>query len=161
MVYYYEIDENGNFILSGHDIHEHTVTLNEFQVKFLKKVLKNKMLNNFLERSDYLRDALEAKNGIDLETHYRLIKALVNRSFETDFEIAEPKFYVHVLPGTNEGYLNANEEAPNGFYFDTIKQWGGSQTEFTKEEIEELKKRPELKGINFDECLEEVLEDED
>lgn len=27
--------------------------------------------------------------------------------------------------------------------------------------IEELKKRPKLKGINFDECLEEVLEDED
>lgn len=158
MVYYYEIDENGNFILSGHDIHERVVTLNKSQVKVLKRILNNDLLGNFLERSDCLRNFLK-EGSIDLETHYRLIKALVNRSFETDFEIAEPKFYVHVLPGASEGYLN--EDTPGGFYFDTKKQWGGSQTEFTKEEIEELKKRPELKGINFDKCLEEVLEDEE
>lgn len=159
MVYYYEIDENGNFILSGHDIHEHTVTLDEFQVKVLKRILDNDLLGNFLERSDYLRGLLE-EGSIDLETHYRLIKALVNRSFKTDSEINEPKFYVHVLP-IYEGYLNATGDVPNGFYFDTKNQWGGSQTKFTKEEIEELKKYPELKGINFDKCLEEVQEDED
>lgn len=159
MVYYYEIDENGNFILSGHDIHERTVTLNEFQVKVLKRILDNDLLSDFLERLDCLRNFLK-EGSIDLETHYRLVAALVNWSFETDFEIAEPKFYVHVLPGTRGGYLNANEEVPNGFYFDTKKQWGESQTKFTKEEIEELKKRPELKGINFDKCLEEVAEDD-
>lgn len=160
MVYYYEIDENGNFVLSGHDIHERTVTLNEFEVKILKRILGNDLLGNFLERLDCLRNFLE-EGSIDVETHYRLIKALANRSFETGFEIAEPKFYVHVLPGTREGYLNASEDNPGKFYFDTKNQWGGSQTEFTKEEIEELKQRPELKGINFDECLEEVMEDED
>lgn len=160
MVYYYEIDENGNFILSGHDIHERTVTLNEFEVKILKRILDNDLLSDFLERLDCLRNFLE-EGSIDPETHYRLVAALVDWSFETDFEIAEPKFYVHVLPGTSEGYLNASENAPNGFYFDTKNQWGGSQTKFTKEEIEELKKRPELKGINFDECLEEVLEEDE
>ena len=159
MLYYYEIDENGNFILSGHDIHEHTVTLNESPVKALKRILNNDLLGNFLERLDCLRNFLE-EGSIDVETHYRLIKALVNRSFETDSEIAEPKFYVHVLP-ICEGYLNTSEETPNGFYFDTKNQWGGSKTKFTKEEIEELKKYPELKGINLDECLEEVPEDED
>lgn len=158
MAYYYEIDENGNFILSGHDIHERAVTLNKSQVKVLKRVLDNDLLGNFLERSDCLRNFLK-EGSIDLETHYKLIKALVNWSFETDFEIAEPKFYVHVLPEANEGYLN--EDTPGDFYFDTKKQWGGSQTKFTKEEIGELKKRPELKGINFDECLEEVPEDEE
>ena len=159
MVYYYEIDENGNFVLSGHDIHERVVTLNESQVKVLKRILNNDLLGNFLERSDCLRNFLK-EGSIDLETHYRLIKALVNRSFETDSEINEPKFYVHVLP-ICEGYLNIDQETPNGFYFDTKNQWGGSQTEFTKEEIEELKKRPELKAINFDECLEEVLEEDE
>lgn len=159
MVYYYEIDENGNFILSGHDIHEHTVTLNEFEVKVLKRILNNDLLDNFLERLDCLRSFLE-EGSIDSETHYRLVAALVDWSFETDFEIAEPKYYVHVLP-ICEGYLNATGDVPNGFYFDTKKQWGGSKTKFTKEEIEELKKYPELKGINLDECLEEVPEDED
>ena len=159
MVYYYEIDENGNFILSGHDIHEPAVTLNEFQVKVLKRILDNDLLGNFSERSDCLRNFLE-EGSIDLETHYRLIKALVNRSFKTDSEIEEPKYYIRVLPD-NEGYLNATGDVPNGFYFDTKNQWGGSKTKFTKEEIEELKKYPELKGINFDKCLERVEEDEE
>ena len=159
MVYYYEINENGNFILSGRDVHEHTVTLNEFQVKILKRILDNDLLGNFLERSDCLRNFLE-EGSIDVETHYRLVAALVNRNFETDFEIDEPKYYVHVLP-ICEGYLNASEDAPNGFYFDTKKQWGGSQTKFTKEEIEELKKKPLLKGINFDKCLERAEKDDE
>lgn len=160
MIYYYEIDENGNFVLRGHDIHERTVTLNEFEVKVLKRVLGNNLLGNFLERLDCLRSFLE-EGSIDPETHYRLVAALVDWSFETGFEINEPKYYVHVLPNQTEGYLNVDHEAPNGFYFDTKNQWGGSQTKFTKEEIEELKKMPSLKGINFDECLEEVQEDED
>ena len=160
MVYYYEIDEKGNFVLSGHNIHEPAVTLNKFQVEFLKKILENKTLNIFLKQSDYLRGALEAEDGIDLETHYRLVKALVNRSFKTDSEISEPKFYVHVLP-ICEGYLNIDQATPNGFYFDTKNQWGGSKTEFTKFEIEGMKHDEHFKGINFDECLEEVQEDED
>lgn len=159
MVYYYEIDENGNFVLSGHDVHEHTVALNDFQVKVLKRILDNDLLSNFLERSDCLRNFLE-KGSIDLETHYRVIKALANRSFETGFEIDEPKYYVRVLP-VYEGYLNVDQETPNDFYFSTKNQWGGTQTKFTKEEIKELEKMPSLKGINFDECLEEVQEDED
>ena len=158
MVYYYEIDEHGNFILSGHDIHERTVTLNESQVKVLKRILDNDLLGNFLERLDCLRNFLE-EGSIDLETHYRLIKALVNRSFETDSEINEPKFYVHVLP-ICEGYLNIDKETPNGFYFDTKKQWGGSKTKFTKFEIEGMKYDEHFKGINFDKCLERVEEDD-
>lgn len=159
MVYYYEIDEKGNFVLSGHDIHERVVTLNKSQVKVLKRILNNDLLGNFLERLDCLRNFLE-EGSIDSETHYRLVAALVDWSFETDFEIAEPKFYVHVLPGASEGYLNVSEDYPNDFRFDTKNQWGGSQTKFTKSEIEELKKRPELKGINFDTCLERVEEDD-
>lgn len=157
MMYYYEIDKKGNFILSGHDIHEHAVTLNEFQVKFLKKVLENKMLNIFLKQSDYLRGALEAEDGIDLETHYRLVKALVNRSFETDFEIEEPKFYVHVLAG-EYGYLNVLPG--NKPFLNSNEEWDDLKTKFTKFEIEGIKYDERFKGINFDACLERVEEDD-
>ncbi|MGN9066655.1 hypothetical protein [Ligilactobacillus agilis] len=157
MLYYYEIDENDNFILSGHDIHKRVVTLNEFQVKTLKRILGNDLLGNFLERSDCLRKFLE-EGSIDLETHYKLIKALVNWSFETNFEIAEPKFYVHVLPD-NEGYLNVfPDDEP---YLDDNKELGNAKTKFTKSEIEDMKCDEHFKGINFDECLERVEEDEE
>ena len=92
MVYYYKIDENGNFVLSRHDIHERTVTLNEFEVKFLRKILENKLLDSLLKRLDYLRGALEAEDGIELESYYALVKALVTQSFEIDFEIEGMKY---------------------------------------------------------------------
>lgn len=156
MVYYYEIDENGNFILSGHDIHERTVTLNESQVKILKRILGNDLLGNFSERLDCLRNFLE-KGSIDSETHYRLVAALVDWSFETDFEIAEPKFYVHVLP-TFEGYLNIFPD--DDFYLDDNEERGNAKTKFTKFEIEGMKYDEHFKGINFDKCLERVEEDD-
>ena len=158
-MYYYEIDVKDNFILTELRVDEHSVPLNEFEVEFLRKVLENKMINNLLQRLDYLRGALEAKDGIELESYYALVKALVTQSFQTDFKIAEPLYYVHVLP-VYGGYLNADQEAHNKFYFDTKSEWGGSKTKFTKEEIEEFKKYPELKGINFDKCLERVEEDD-
>lgn len=157
MVYYYEIDENSNFILSRHDIHESAVTLNEFQVKVLKRILGNDLLGNFLERSDCLRDFLE-EGSIDLETHYRLSKALVNRNFETDFKITEPRYYVHVLL-TQEGYLNV--QSGNDLFLDDNYEWGNNKTKFTREEIEEMKFDEQFKSINFDTCLERVEEDED
>lgn len=160
MIYNYEIDIKDNIFLTEHNVDEHSVFLSEFEVDFLRKVLENELLDSLLKRLDYLRGALEAEDGIGLKSYYVLVQALVTRSFQTFFKIAEPKYYVHVLP-VYGGYLNVDKETPNGFYFDTKNQWGGYRTEFTKEEIEELKKRPELKGINFDECLEEVLEDEE
>lgn len=101
---------------------------------------------------------LVSYNG-NLTTSRKLevIGAILAGEFTVDYE----RYYVHVLPKQTEGYLNASGEDPNGFYFDTKNQWGGSKTKFTKEEIEELKKMPSLKGINFDECLEEVQEDEE
>lgn len=156
MIYYYEINENGNFVLSGHDIHERTVTLNEFQVKTLKRILNNDLLGNFLERSDRLRNFLKEGN-IDLETHYRLIKALVDWSFETDFEIDEPKFYVHILPSLCY-YLNMRHDGT--FLIADSMEAIGVKTKFTMAEIEKMKHDSRFKGINFDKCLERVEEDD-
>lgn len=161
MIYYYKIDfKKGKFILTEHNVDEHSVFLSEFEVDFLRKVLENELLDSLLKRLDYLRGALEAEDGIGLKSYYVLVQALVTQSFQTFFKIAEPLYYVHVLP-ICEGYLNVSEEGLGGIYFDTKKQWGGSKTKFTKFEIEGMKYDKHFKGINFDECLEEVSEDED
>lgn len=162
MVYYYEIDfKKGKFILTENNVDEHSAFLEAFEVDVLKKTLENKFFNSDLKRLDYLRGVLDMddENGIDVGSYYSLVKAVVNRSFKTDSEISEPKFYVHVLP-ICEGYLNIDQATPNGFYFDTKNQWGGSKTEFTKSEIEKMKYDEHFKGINFDECLERVEEDD-
>lgn len=160
MIYYYKIDVRGNFYLTENNVDEHSVFLSEFEVDFLRKVLENELLDSLLKRLDYLRGALEAEDGIELKSYYVLVQALVTQSFQTFFKIAEPKYYVHVLP-ICEGYLNVENETPKGVYFDTKKQWGGSKTKFTKFEIEGMKYDKHFKGINFDECLEEVPEDEE
>ena len=128
------------------------------------KPFEHELLKKFSFRTDNEGDEalldlmqLVSYNG-DLTTSRKLevIGAILAGEFTVDYS----RYYVHVLPGADEGYLNASDEVPNGFYFDTKNQWGGSKTKFTKEEIEELKKYPELKGINFDECLERVEKDE-
>lgn len=88
----------------------------------------------------------------------KIISAILAGEFIVDFQ---GRYYVHVFPQQMEGYLNASQLVSDVFFIDTKSEWGGGKTKFTKEEIEELKKMPSLKGINFDECLEEVEEDED
>ena len=158
MIYNYEIDIKDNIFLTEHNVGEHSVFLSEFEVDFLRKVLENELLDSLLKRLDYLRGALEAEDGIELKSYYVLVQALVTQSFQTFFKIAEPKYYVHVLP-SQEGYLNVfPDDEP---YLDDNKEWGNAKTKFAKYEIENMKKDELFKGINFDECLEEVQEDED
>lgn len=157
MIYYYKIDIRGNFHLTENNVDERSAHLNEFEVKFLRKVLENELLDGFLQRLDYLRGALEAKNGIELKTYYVLIKALVNHSFQTNFEVIEPRYYVHVLP-TKEGYLNV--QPGNDLFLDDNYEWGNNKTKFTREEIQEMKFDEQFKNINFDTCLERVEEDD-
>lgn len=158
-MYYYNITEFNEFKEWKRDgvLYQYAL-LEDYDLKALKEVLQNPDCDG---KADYLRELTEVYNRNEINEHQyvRLCKAIVDGKFSIKTKLKETLYYVHVLPD-NEGYLNANDEAINGFYFDTKKQWGGSQTEFTKEEIEELKKRPELKGINFDECLEEVEEDD-
>ena len=157
MIKYYSIT-NGRSI--RHEVSKDTLDRTYHKLKpFEHELLKKFLFRTEQEGDEASLDLIQlvSYNG-DLTTSRKLevIGAILAGEFTVDYG----RYYVHVL-SDNEGYLNASEDAPNGFYFDTKKQWGGSQTKFTKEEIEELKKRPELKGINFDECLEEVLEDEE
>lgn len=158
MIKYYSIT-NGRSI--RHEVSKDTLDrtyhkLNPFERELLKK-FSFRTENEGDEASLDLIQLVSYNGDLTTSRKLEVIGAILAGEFTVDYR----RYYVHVLPGTSEGYLNASEDAPNGFYFDTKNQWGGSQTEFTKEEIEELKKRPELKGINFDECLEEVSEDED
>lgn len=160
-MYYYNITEFGKLEerkLVGM-LYQYAV-LEDYDLKTLKEVLRNPDSDT---KGDYLREPTEVynRNEINEWQYIRLCKAVADGKFVINTKLKEPLFYVHVLPKQTEGYLNANENALGGFYFDTKNQWGGSKTEFTKEEIEELKKMPSLKGINFDECLERVEEDEE
>lgn len=157
MIYNYEIDIKDNIFLTEHNVGEHSVFLSEFEVDFLRKVLENELLDSLLKRLDYLRGALEAEDGIELKSYYVLVQALVTQSFQTFFKIAEPKYYVHVLP-IFEGYLNIFSNGE--FSLDDNEERGAAKTKFTKFEIESMKYDKHFKGINFDECLEEVSEDE-
>lgn len=158
MIKYYSIT-NGHSIrreISKKDLDRVCHELKPFEHELLKKFSFRTEKEGDEASLDLIQ--LVSYNG-DLTTSRKLkvIGAILAGEFTVDYR----RYYVHVLPQQTEGYLNASEETPNGFYFDTKNQWGGSKTKFTKEEIEELKKYPELKGINFDKCLEEVQEDED
>ena len=158
MVYYYKIDfKKGKFILTENNVDEHSVFLEDFKVEVLKKMLENSFFNSPLKCLDYLRGALDMdeEDGIDVGSYYSLVKAIVNRSFQTDFEIAEPKFYVHVLP-TPFDYLNVKHDGTVSI--DDSTERGGFKTKFTMVEIEKMKHDSRFKGINFDKCLEEVEE---
>lgn len=156
-MYYYNITEFNEFKERERDgvLYQYAL-LEDYDLKTLKEVLQNPESDS---KGDYLRELTEAYNRNEINEHQyiRLCKTVADGRFAIKTKLKEPLFYVRVLP-IYEGYLNISEETPNTFYFDTKNQWRGNQTKFTKEEIEELKKRPELKGINFDNCLEPVEE---
>lgn len=158
MIKYYSIT-NGRSIrreVSKKDLDRVYHKLKPFEHELLKKFSFRTEEEGDEALIDLIR--LVSCNGdLTASRKLKVIGAILAGEFTVDYGY----YYVHVLPQQTEGYLNASGEATNGFYFDTKSEWGGSQTKFTKEEIEELKKMPSLKGINFDECLEEVQEDED
>lgn len=158
MIKYYSIT-NGHSI--RHEVSKDTLDktyhkLNPFEHELLKK-FSFRTENEGNEASLDLIQLVSYNGDLTTSRRLKVIGAILAGEFTVDYR----RYYVHVLPGESEGYLNASEDNPGKFYFDTKNQWGGSEAEFTKEEIEKLKKCPELKGINFDECLEEVLEDEE
>ena len=158
MIKYYSIT-NGRII--RHEVSKETLDRVYHKLKpFEHELLKKFSFRTENEGDEALLDLIQlvSYNG-DLTTSRKLevIGAILAGEFTVDYG----RYYVHVLPGTNEGYLNVSEDNPNEFCFSTKYQWGESQTKFTKEEIEELKKYPQLKGINFDNCLERVEEDEE
>lgn len=155
MMYSYELDVNNNIVEDTSCIVGSWVCLNKTEVNFLVKMLKIGRLNTPLHYLDYLRGALEAINGIDLTTYYSLVRVIVDRHFTTDFKIKEPRYYVHILP-TPFDYLNVRDDGTVSIT-DSRERVGASvKTKFTMAEIEEMKHDSRFKGINFNECLEEV-----
>lgn len=157
MMYYYGIDKNDNIVEDTSSIVLPCFRLNETEVNFLVKMLKIERLNTPLHYLDYLRGAVEAIDGIDLTTYYSLVRVIIDRQFKTDFKIKEPRYYVHILP-TPVDYLNMRDDGT--FSITTPTERAGFKTKFTMAEIEEMKHDSRFKGINFDECLERVEEDD-
>lgn len=158
-MYYYNITEFGKLkeIKCDGVLYQYSL-LEDYDLKPLKEVLQN---HDSGTKGDYLRELTEEynRNEINEYQYIRLCKAIADGKFAINTKLEERLYYVHVLP-QEKGYLNI--QAPtNEFYIDTKVETGEFKTKFTKKEIEELKKRPGLKGINFDECLEEVLEEDE
>lgn len=153
MMYNYNIDGNDNIVEVKSSINEPWVYLDKTDVEFLVKMLKTKRRDTILEQLDYLRDALRSTNGIGVLTYYALVRAIVDRYFKTDFKIEEPKYYVHVVPGSLN-YLNVMHD--NRVSITSPIEDVCIKTKFTMAEIEKMKHDSRFKGINFDECLEEV-----
>ncbi|GET05311.1 hypothetical protein SY212_03410 [Ligilactobacillus agilis] len=152
-MYNYELDVNNNIVEDTSPIVGSWVHLSKTEVNFLVKMLKIERLNTPLHYLDYLRGAVEAIDGIDLPTYYSLVRVIVDRHFKTDFKIKEPRYYVHIVP-TPVDYLNMRDDGT--FSITTPTERAGFKTKFTMAEIEEMKHDSRFKGINFDECLEEV-----
>lgn len=157
MIYNYEVDVNNNIVEDASPIVGSWVCLNKTEVNFLVKMLKIERLNTPLHYLDYLRGAVEAIDGIDLTTYYSLVRVIVDRHFKTDFKIKEPKYYVHVVPGSLN-YLNVMHD--NRLSITSPIEDVCIKTKFTMAEIEEMKRDSRFKGINFDACLEEVKDDD-
>ena len=159
-MYYYSITEFNEFKERKCDgvLYQYSL-LEDYDLKPLKEVLQN---HDSVTKGDYLRELTEVynRNEINEWQYIRLCKAIVDGKFAIKTKLKEPLYYVHVLP-QEKGYLNMSQAPTNEFYIDTKGETGAFKTKFTKKEIEVFKEMSSLKGINFDECLEEVLEDED
>lgn len=156
MIKYYSIT-NGRSI--RRDVSKETLDrtyhkLNPFEHELLKK-FSFRTENEGDEASLDLIQLVSYNGDLTTSRKLEVIGAILAGEFTVDYR----RYYVHVLP-QEKGYLNI--QAPtNEFYIDTKVETGEFKTKFTKKEIEVFKEIPSLKGINFDECLEEVLEEDE
>lgn len=128
------------------------VILNSNEVELLRTILNNPKCRY---KTDFLKLITDkhARGELDNYECLHLYTAIIEYRFKTNKELERYEYYVHVLP-TAQGYLNFRLEDMQPFLDDTTEGW--YKTKFTKTEIEELKQDPRFKGIDFDNCLEEV-----
>ena len=159
-MYFYKID-NSEFKETKLDEKECAVLLSKDEIKILKEIIKNAYSTETHELILTASRAYMCNPNIKNLSYVRIVKALVDHKFVTKTKLKDPLYYIHVLP-TAEGYLNfvktfkypllrQNRETPNLEY----------KVKFTRAEIEELKRNERFKSIDFDNCLEEVEEDEE
>lgn len=98
---------------------------------------------------------LLSTSTLSYSSNLKIIKAFLVGEFVVDYD---KQYAIHILPG-DDNYLNfASKDTPFISYMQPQEMF---KSTFTKDEIEDMKKDERFKGINFDECLEEVSEDED
>lgn len=99
---------------------------------------------------------------LDSMEYLHCSKAVVDGGFAMKTRLNDPKYYVRLLASDDESYLricyNSDNTAESIYFYGKRAEYLREQTKFTKSEIEELKKDPRFKGINFDNCLELVEE---
>lgn len=106
------------------------------------------------ETLDFI-DRVLSDSELSYSSNLKIIKAFLAGEFVVDFS---KRYFIHILPG-DDAYLNLNSEGEP--FLSDMYQWGTHKTIFTKNEIGDMKKEERFRGINFDECLEEAVEDEE
>lgn len=90
------------------------------------------------------------------EERIKLAEAFINSEFVVE-DIT--KYYIHIFPGVEDGYLNYSKERKAVLisFKDKGEMW---KSKFTTKEIDELKRSEKLKHIRIEDCLEEVSKDD-
>lgn len=139
------------------DENDKYVALNSNEIELLREILNTPKCRY---ETDFLKVITNkyARGGLDNYECLHLCTAILEHRFKTNKELEGYEYYVHVLP-IAQGYLNFRLADMQPFLDDTTEGW--YKTKFTKTEIEELKQNPRFKGIDFDNCLEEVPKEDD
>lgn len=155
MIKYYSITNN--------QVVEHDVSKEEMEKVYYKLTprqfyllheLASKTPDSSDEETLNFIDRVLSDSELSYSSNLKIIKAFLVGEFVVDFS---KRYFIHILPG-DDTYLNLNSEGEP--FLNDMYQFGTHKTIFTKNEIEDMKKDERFKGINFDECLEEALEDE-
>lgn len=156
MIKYYSITNN--------QVVEHNISKEEMEKVYYKlrprefyllHELASKTPDSSDEETLDFIDRVLSVSTLSYSSNLKIIKAFLVGEFVVDFS---KRYFIHILPG-DDTYLNLNSEGEP--FLNDMYQWGTHKTIFTKNEIEDMKKEERFRGINFDECLEEALEDDE
>ena len=163
-MFYYKITNKGK-VEETNVKQPNSAVLNEYEVKKMQNIFDKCDL--FGTEESYITmlsavNELYDTTQLDSTGYVNCSKAVIDGGFAMKARLNDPKYYVRLLASDNESYLricyNSDDKVESIYFYGKEGEYLREQTRFTKSEIEEMKKDPRFKGINFDNCLEPVEE---
>ena len=156
MIKYYSVTNNEvvEHNVNGEAMERVYYKLNKHEFETLHDLALDLSDSSDEETLNFITRVLSAST-LSYSSNLKIIKAFLVGEFVVDFS---KQYAIHVLPG-DDNYLNFTSEGKPFISYMYPREVFKSA--FTKDEIEDMKKDERFRAINFDECLEEVQEDED
>ena len=156
MIKYYSITNNQ---VVEHDVSQEEMEKVYYRLRprefYLLHELASKTPDSSDEETLNFIDRVLSASTLSYSSNLRIIKAFLVGEFVVDYD---KRYAIHVLPG-DDNYLNLTLKGKP--FISYMHPQEVFKSAFTKDEIEDMKKDERFRAINFDECLEEVLENED